>query len=83
MINNILLSPLCIDLAGSGGGADAPEGALLVGGFLYKKSKFSYVWHGLLPELLLAPLTTLQREKEEPPLPFVEEGERFLGRGLT
>lgn len=35
--------PLWMDLAGSGGGADAPEGALLAGGFLYRKSRFSYV----------------------------------------
>lgn len=30
-----------MDLAGSGGGIDAPEGALLAGGFLYRKSRFS------------------------------------------
>lgn len=31
--------PLWIDLAGSGGGPN--EGALLAGGFLYRKSRFS------------------------------------------
>lgn len=30
-----------MDLAGSGGGIDAPEGALLAGGLPYKKSRFS------------------------------------------
>lgn len=72
-----------MDLAGSGGGADAPEGALLAGGFPYKKSKFSYVWQGLLAALPLAPLATLQRAKAVPPPPFEDRGERFLGNGLT
>lgn len=30
-----------MDLAGSGGGIEAPEGALLTGGFLYRNSMFS------------------------------------------
>lgn len=70
-------------LAGSGGGVNAPEGALWAGGFLYKKSRFSYVWQGLLPGPPLAPLATLQRAKEDPPPPFEDRGERFLGKGLT
>lgn len=51
--------PLWMDLAGSGGANDVPEGALLAGGFLYRKSRFSYVWQGLLPAVPLAPLSTL------------------------